>query len=83
MVVQGKHLTRAAVVAIVSVVGGLGSIYRFLALSVLEKIEQERVEVQEWRHNVKLRLTLLENPTLTDDQRAALKAALKERQITP
>ena len=83
MVVQGKHLTMAAVVAIVSVAAGLGSIYRFLALPVLEKIEQERVEVQEWRHNVKLRLTLLENPTLTDDQRAALKAALKERQITP
>ena len=76
MAVQGKHLTMAAVVTIVSVAAGVGSIYRFLIVPSLVKVEQERVKTHEWRHSVRHRLILLENPTLTDEQRVTLKAVL-------
>lgn len=60
METNGLHLTLGGVAAVISLVGSLGGVWRFLLKPILDGMKAEQKATDEWRRSMDVRVTLLE-----------------------
>ena len=59
METNGLHLTLGGVAAVISLVGSLGGVWRFLLKPILDGMKAEQKATDEWRRSMDVRVTPL------------------------
>ena len=60
METSGLHITLGGLAAVISLVGSLGGVWRFLLKPILDGMKAEQKATDDWRREVDIRVTLLE-----------------------